>query len=75
MKFQNCILINFVTDGRTHKLKTICPFNFSKSWGHKYRSHILEVSNYDDKIELPTNNFLAIYLKYWHFLKTFAIAI
>ena len=38
MKFQNCILINFVTDpqtdGRTHthtdKPKAICPFNFSK---------------------------------------------
>ena len=38
MKFQNCILINFVTDGRTHartdKLKAICPFNFFQSWGH-----------------------------------------
>ena len=37
MKFQNCILINFVTDGRTHartdKLKAICPFNFSKVGG------------------------------------------
>ena len=37
MKFQNCILINFVMDSRTHahtdKPKTICPFNFSKVWG------------------------------------------
>ena len=41
MKFQNCILINFVTDawtdGRTHtdKQKAICPFNFSKVGGIK----------------------------------------
>ena len=43
MKFQNCILINFVTDartdGRTHtrtnKAEAICPFNFSKVGGHK----------------------------------------
>ena len=38
MKFQNRILINFVTDGRTHtqtdKPKAICPFNFSKVGGH-----------------------------------------
>ena len=31
MKFQNCILINFVTDTRTHALmdkpQTICPFS------------------------------------------------
>ena len=37
MKFQNCILINFVTDarmnGRTDKAKAICPFNFSKVGG------------------------------------------
>ena len=30
MKFQNCILINFVTDARTNKPKAIRPFNFSK---------------------------------------------
>ena len=39
MKFQNCILINFVTDartdGRTDKPKAICPFNFSKVGGIK----------------------------------------
>ena len=43
MKFQNCILINFVTDGRTDgrtdahtdKTKAICPFNFSKVGGIK----------------------------------------
>ena len=39
MKFQNCILINFVTDARTHTLtdkpKAICPFNFSKVGGIK----------------------------------------
>ena len=39
MKFQNCILINFVTDTRTDahthtdKPKAICPFNFSKVGG------------------------------------------
>ena len=38
MKFQNCILINFVTDlGRMHrrtdKLKGNMPFNFSKVGG------------------------------------------
>ena len=38
MKFQNCILINFVmdarTDGaRTDKPKAICPFTFSKVGG------------------------------------------
>ena len=33
MKFQNCILINFVTDARTDKLKAICTFNFSKVGG------------------------------------------
>ena len=37
MKFQNCILINFITDGRTHgrtdKPEAICPFNFSKVGG------------------------------------------
>ena len=31
MKFQNCILLNFE---RTDLPKAICPFNFSKSWGH-----------------------------------------
>ena len=39
MKFQNCILINFVTDGRMHtrtdKPKAICSFNFSKVGGIK----------------------------------------
>ena len=35
MKFQNCILINFVTDARTDKPKAICPFNFSKVGGIK----------------------------------------
>ena len=37
MEFQNCILINFVTDartdGRTDKPKANCPFNFSKVGG------------------------------------------
>ena len=33
MKFQNCILINFVTDTRTDKPNAICSFNFSKAWG------------------------------------------
>ena len=43
MKFQNCILINFVTDTRmdgwmhththTDKPKAICPFNISKVGG------------------------------------------
>ena len=37
MKFQNCILINFVTnarrDAQTDKPKAICPFNFSKVGG------------------------------------------
>ena len=40
MKFQNCIFINFVTDaqtdGRTHKPKAICSFNFSKVGGIKH---------------------------------------
>ena len=39
MKFQNYILINFVTDARTHTLtdkpKAICPLNFSKVGGIK----------------------------------------
>ena len=35
MKFQNCSLINFVTDARTDKPKAICPFNFSKVGGIK----------------------------------------
>ena len=39
MKFQNCILIDFVTDGWTHtstdKVKAICHFNFSKVGGIK----------------------------------------
>ena len=43
MKFQNCILINFVTDEWTYartyawtdKPKAICPFNFSKVGGMK----------------------------------------
>ena len=35
MKFQNCILINFVTDARTDKPKAICPFNVSKVGGIK----------------------------------------
>ena len=43
MKFQNCILINFVTDGRTSPV--ICPFNFSKVGGikrlHPYQSRHL----------------------------------
>ena len=30
MKFQNGILINFVTDAHTDKSKAICPFDFSK---------------------------------------------
>ena len=37
MKFQNCILINFVTgaqmDAGTCEPKAICPFNFSKVGG------------------------------------------
>ena len=38
MKFQNSILINFVTDERrtdscTDQAKAICPFNFSKVGG------------------------------------------
>ena len=39
MKFQNCILINFVmgarADARTDKPNAICPFNFSKVGGIK----------------------------------------
>ena len=41
MKFQNCIVINFVTDVRTDgrtdgKAESNMPFNFSKvGWGHK----------------------------------------
>ena len=39
MKFQNCILINFVTDAQAHTLtdkpKAICHFNFSKVGGIK----------------------------------------
>ena len=39
MKFQNCILINFVmnaqTNGHTDERKAICPFNFSIVWGIK----------------------------------------
>ena len=35
MKFQNCILINFVTDARTDEPKAICPFNFPKVGGIK----------------------------------------
>ena len=34
IKFQNCILINFVTDTQTHgQAETICSFNFSKVGG------------------------------------------
>ena len=37
MKIQNCIVINFVMDGCTHrrtdKPKAIYSFNFSKIWG------------------------------------------
>ena len=38
MKSQNCILINFVTDARTHgpthgRAEAICLFNFSKVGG------------------------------------------
>ena len=37
MKFQNCILINFVIDARmdawTDEPKAICPFNLSKVEG------------------------------------------
>ena len=33
MKFQNCILINFVMDAWTDKPKAICPLNFSKVGG------------------------------------------
>ena len=39
MKFQNCILINFVMDAwrdaYTDEPKAICPFNFSKVGGIK----------------------------------------
>ena len=33
MKFQNCILMNFVTDTWTDKPKAICPFNFFRVGG------------------------------------------
>ena len=50
MKFQNCFLINFVTDARTDrqthtrtdKPKAIYPFNFSKVGGiinNNYKTH------------------------------------
>ena len=46
MKFQNCILINFVTDPRTDeqkdKPKAICPFNFCKVGGINRKMTILE---------------------------------
>ena len=49
MNFQNCILINFVTDGRTDKPKAICPVNFSKIGGmittHTEFDGILDKSN------------------------------
>ena len=35
MKIHKCFLINFVTDSRTDKPKTICPVNFSKVGGIK----------------------------------------
>ena len=35
MKFQDCILINFVTGARTDEPKAIRPFNFSKVGGIK----------------------------------------
>ena len=48
MKFQNCILINFVMDSRTHahtdKPKAICPFNFSKVGGIKHMCQIINSS-------------------------------
>ena len=50
MKFQNCILINYVTDtrtdGSTHtdKPKAICPFNFSKVGGIIKTTHTMRGS-------------------------------
>ena len=36
MKFQNCILINFVTDARTDgQAKSNMPLQLFQSWGHK----------------------------------------
>ena len=46
MKFQNCILINFVTDGGTDKPKAICPFNFSKVGSIESQYEIYTKNNY-----------------------------
>ena len=36
MKFQNCILINFVTDARTHgQAESNMSLHLCQSWGHK----------------------------------------
>ena len=36
MKFQNCILINFVTDAHTHgQAESNMPLQLFQSWGHK----------------------------------------
>ena len=45
MKFQNCILINFVSDGGTDKPKAICPFNFSKLGGIKNDFCVMQVKS------------------------------
>ena len=42
MKFQNCILTNFVTDAQTSHTQAICPFNFSKVGGIKKKEKIQE---------------------------------
>ena len=36
MKYQNCILINFVADAQTDEPKAICPFNFGINIDKKY---------------------------------------
>ena len=44
MKFQNCILINFVTDARTNgrtRRKQYAPSTF-QSWGHKNYQHYID---------------------------------
>ena len=68
MKFQNCILINFVTDEKTDKPEAICPFNFSKVGGIK---KLKSADNNHDKypsmqcVKTQLNNFSSEWWNGW----------
>ena len=47
MKFQNCILINFATDGRKDgQVESNMPFNFSKVGGIKSNAESALIKSY-----------------------------